>query len=442
MAFGSPLGSGNRIMYVLVGAIILFVFLTVILVLRNFGQGTSTEKVTLQFWGVFDEKDAFSDTIRAFEDQNPNIDVIYTRSAFQDYERGTVNALAGGTGPDVWMIHNTWLPKHINKLVPAPDTLPGESEPFLTTRDFRDQFVDVAYEDFVSDEKIYGMPLYVDTMALYYNKDLLNTAGFSRAPKTWSEFNSYVQQLTKLDEAGNITQAGAAIGSARNVNRSTDILMSLMIQSGVRMTNADHTEATFAHSVENQQVGEIALQYYTDFTKTNKLTYCWNESQHYSIDAFSEGVAAMMFNYSHQTVLLRTKASRLNFGVAGIPQLSETDQRTFASYWAPVVTSNSAHSDEAWKFVKFLTAYEGANTYLGVTQRPAARRDIIEIQKNDADLGVFAQQALTARSWYQVDSSAIETLFAEMIDDVNFSRASVKEALQSTETKVNVLMRN
>ena len=72
--------------------------------------------------------------------------------------------------------------------------------------------------------------------------------------------------------------------------------------------------------------------------------------------------------------------------------------------------------------------------------RPSARRDIIDLQKSDLSLGVFANQALSAKSWYQIDSSAVEAIFAEMIDNVNFGSLSVRDALQNAEAEVNVLM--
>src|SRR6185369_16413812 len=107
-----------------------------------------------------------------------------------------------------------------------------------------------------------------------------------------------------------------AIGTAKNINRSTDILALLMLQSGTQMTSQGNTSATFSRPVNNQSVGESALQYYTDFANPSKQLYTWNDSQHYSIDAFQEGKVAMMFNYSHTTDVLRAKSSRLNFAVA------------------------------------------------------------------------------------------------------------------------------
>ena len=150
----------------------------------------------------------------------------------------------------------------------------------------------------------------------------------------------------------------------------------------------------------------------------------------------------MIINYSHQAEVIREKAPRLEFGVAQVPQITSGDVRTYANYWPLTVGKGSQHPYEAWQFVHFMTAGEGAGFYIAATGRPSARRDIIEQQKNDPIIGVFAQQALSARSWYQIDNLAIETIFADMIDAINFGRTTIKEALRDAEAKVSVLMQS
>lgn len=429
----------KKLLTVLVSGIAILVFLTLILILRNVGGSGTGRVVAVEFWGVFDDRTAFDKVIRDFQVQNPSISVVYRQFSFEDYEKEIINALAAGTGPDVWMIHNTWLPKHIDKLTPLPDNPPAGG-PVMTFKNFQDQFVEVATEDLTMDSQIYALPLYADTLALYYNRDLFNGAGITMPPENWQEFNDAVERLTKLDSSGNIVQSGAALGTSQNINRSTDVLAALMIQSGVRMTDVDNTTATFARSVDNTPVGEVVLRYYTDFANPNVRAYTWNSGQHYSIDAFTEGAVAMMFNYSHQAAILSQKAARLNYAIAAMPQISENDIKSYANYWAVAVSRKSLVPNEAWKFATYLTSREGASGYLAQTMRPSARRDIIDLQKNDLTLGVFANQALTAKSWYQADDSAIESIFAEMIEDVNFGRLSVREALQNAESEVNVLM--
>ncbi len=429
----------NKIFYILVGGIAVAVFLVVVLILRGLGGGTA-QSATLQFWGVFDDRRAFAKVVTDFQAQNPGVKVLYQQFSYEDYEKNLIDALAAGTGPDIIMVHNTWLPKHGDKLKALPASIPGLKQPLLTIQDYKTNFVDVAFSDFVFNSQIYALPLYVDTLALFYNKDILNSAGISRPPQDWEEFNSDVEIITRLDGSGQVVQSAVAIGTARNVNRSTDILTELMFQTGARMTDADNRSAIFSGLVNNTPAGESALRYYTDFANPSVRTYTWNDAQHYSVDAFKEGKAAMMFNYSHQVGVLKDQASRLNFAVAPMPQVSSTDIRNYANYWGVGVTASSKFTNEAWKFVAYLASKEGAQSYLSATLRPSARRDLIDLQRNDLDLGVFAEQALSARSWYQIDNTAIESIFADMIDDVNFGRMSVKDSLNNAESRVNVLM--
>lgn len=429
----------NKIFYVLVGSIAIAVLLTLVFILRGIG-GSSVQSATLDFWGVFDDRSAFDKVVRDFQAQNPGVKVLYRQFSYEDYEKSLIDALAAGIGPDIIMVHNTWLPKHGDKLKALPTTIPGQKKPLLTIQDFKSNFVDVAFNDFVFNNQIYGLPLYVDTLALFYNKDILNSAGISRPPKDWEEFNSDVETITQLNGNGQIVQSAAAIGTARNINRSTDLLSALMIQTGVKMTDTDNVGASFTRRVNNTPVGELALKYYTDFANPSVRIYTWNDVQHYSVDAFTEGKTAMMFNYSHEVEVLKKKSSRLNLAVAPMPQVSSTDVKNFSNYWGVGVSMGSKYPNEAWTFITYLASKEGAQSYLSATLRPSARRDLIELQRNDLDLGVFAVQALSARSWYQIDNIAIETIFADMIDDVNFGRLSVRDSLENAESRVNVLM--
>jgi len=213
-----------------------------------------------------------------------------------------------------------------------------------------------------------------------------------------------------------------------------------MLQSGVQMTDSSNRSANFSNSVGGERVGERALEYYTSFANPKSRAYSWNDNQSYSVDAFVEGNAAMMINYSHQISVIKSKAARLNFAVAPLPQANPDDAKNYPNYWGVGVSNKSANYTEAWKFLRYLTSKVGSIDYLNAVGRPAARKDVISLQKNDLELGLFALQALTARSWYQVDDRAIDGIFADMIDDVNFKRQSIKNSLQNAESRINVLM--
>ncbi|MEK7583167.1 MAG: extracellular solute-binding protein [Patescibacteria group bacterium] len=431
----------RKLIYI-IGGVLGGILLLVLFFVLVGGDAPKAQKANLAMWGPFDEPSYYAQVIRDYRKVNPNISVTYTQIPAQDYEQRLISAFAAGNGPDIWLMHNTWLPKHQDKIQPLPTKIKGVKEPLFTFKNFQDQFVDVAVADLTRGETIYALPLYIDTLALYYNKDLFNTAGIATPPRTWEDFVRNVPLLTSRDTADNIVRSAAAIGTSKNINRSTDILMLLMLQSGVRMTDKDNAGATFAKQVDGLNVGELAVQFYTDFANLSKPDrYTWNDRQKYSIDAFADGNTAMMLNYSHHIQTLRAKAPRLNFGIAPVPQPEKaTIGVNFANYWAPTVAKQSNYGLEAWQFLIYLSGTDGAISYLDASLRPTARRDLIERQKNDADLGTFAHQALTARSWYQVDNVSIETLFAKLIDDVNFNRATIRDALKEAESQVSVIM--
>ncbi len=430
----------RKLTYILGGSIAVMVFIAFIFIISSSFGGTGAANSEITVWGVFDDPATLNASMNAFQKAHKNIRVTYKVFKPQDYEQAVLNALAAGTGPDVWMIHNTWLPKHIDKLVPLPETAPGQKGPLMTLRQFQDVFVDVAAHDLVSDNKIFGMPLYVDTLALYYNKDMFASAGIAKPPKLWADFMDDVKKITTYDARRNITRSAAALGTARNINRSSDILMMLMLQSGVRMTDTDQTQATFSRSVDGTPVGETALRFYTDFANPQREVYTWNDTMNYSFDAFASGKTAMMVNYAHQIDALRTAAPRLNWTVAPIPQASAADVRTYANYWPLVVSAKTKFPNEAWQFVHYMTAGDGNLAYLNAAHRPSARHDLIDQQKTDPDMGVFAEQALAARSWLQIDAAAIETIFADMIDNVNLGKQTIADALRSAEAKISVMM--
>ncbi|EKE11381.1 MAG: hypothetical protein ACD_15C00097G0005 [uncultured bacterium] len=81
-----------------------------------------------------------------------------------------------------------------------------------------------------------------------------------------------------------------------------------------------------------------------------------------------------------------------------------------------------------------------AKTYLERTKKPAARRDLVEMQKTDAKYGVFAEGNLIAKSWYQIAPDSIESIFSQMITQINNGEVDIHSALQSASLAVTKMM--
>ena len=248
----------------------------------------------LVIWNVFDDTDVFKPLIDQFKKEYPKVKITYYKKPVETYEQDLINALAAGRGPDIFAAHNTWLAKHGDKIAPMK-TSSSIGEETMTVKEFRDSFVDVAAQDFVLapqdaqgniyPEQIYGIPLYIDTLALFWNKDIFNSEDIAEPPKDWNEFSTMVEKLTKKDESGNILRAGAAIGASQNINRASDILQLIMMQHGTEMVNLKRWEASFNKPVvangQSYNSGLESLRFYTDFANPNKKSYTWNNNMDY-----------------------------------------------------------------------------------------------------------------------------------------------------------------
>ena len=165
-------------------------------------------KADLEFWGVFDKSDIYQSVIDQFQNIHQGVSINYRQFDPQSYENELINALAAGQGPDIFMIHNSWLPKHYDKISP----LPSEK---LNIAVYGDQlFPKVVKTDFTANDVIYALPLSIDTLALIYNKDIFDQSGIALAPATWLEFQNIVPKLRILDNTGKISRAAAAIGGS------------------------------------------------------------------------------------------------------------------------------------------------------------------------------------------------------------------------------------
>jgi len=405
------------------------------------GPKQPQQQASLIWWQTFDDTRIARPLIDAFQKANPGIQIKFVQKSVDTYEDELIDALAAGSGPDIFAIHNDWLPKHQDKMTPAPAKI-------LSVRDFQDGFVDVADTDLLSGEQIFGVPLSGDVLALYYNKDILSSAGIAQPPATWEELVGMTGKITRSDSRGEFTRSAVAMGTSDNVNRAPDILGALMLQNGTQFYSQSRTSSSLSQAARDEQGKTFlpaarALEFYTQFSNPSKVTYTWNAQSNNSIEAFAAGKVAMIFSYAYLRPILKTRAPFLNYGVAPLPQLTADGNKiNYANYWALSVSKQSKNPDAAWTFLKYASSAEGLRHYYEVQKQPAPRPDLISEQQGDADVGVFAEGALTAKSFYKPDSDAIEAIFVEMIDNVTLRNIEPEDAIQAANQKINLLLRS
>ena len=429
------------------------------------------EDKTLSFWGVWDDSEDFEEIIGDFQAHYPNVQIKYRKLKPEEYENALIEAWAAGIGPDIFMVHNSWTRGYQKYLVTMPESIQmakrtisnnvfGKEEvswsletiEFPSNDTITTSYVDVVADNVIIDNEVCGLPLSVDTLALYYNKDLLANENIIFPPTIWQEFaaNEYtmVPKLTKQDEAGDIVQAGTALGTSSNIDRAVDILSLIMMQFGTEMIDKSANKVVFDKATDEKAVGQSALEYYTDFASPEKVAYTWNDNIPDALELFIRGQLAFMFGYSYHLNSIEQRGGQLNYDIAPMlhinpdgtdnnPYGSVPKKINYANYWVLSAYKESDWTEEAWAFIHFAAMRKDANNkyealkYLDKTKKPGALKEIINLQQNDPQLNVFASQALSAQSWYTgYDGKAVEIYFANMIDNVVSGKASPTQALK------------
>ena len=401
----------------------------------NIQTPLTPQNITLTYWGLWEEEAAVRPLLEEYKKLHPNISINYVRHSSVNYRTKVQTQIREGAGPDVFWIHNSWLPMFVTDLSPTPNEV-------FSFQEYQSTFYPVMSESFVRNNQIYAAPFGIDGLALFYNEEILAGTGIN-VPKNWQEFIDASVRTTVKDTSGQILTAGAAMGTAGNVDNWSDILGLLLLQQpGVNLLSNNPNIATPA-------VAEV-MKFYTGFV-TDPKRQTWDATMPSSTQAFAQNRLTFYIAPSWRAYELRQINPNLKFKVAPIPQLSGNPVG-WASFWAQAVSAKSKYPDESWKFVKFLSSKQAEQTaYRQASQvrlfgEPYSRADLVPELTNDPIVGAFVNQGPIYKFWYLSSNTFDNGINDEMIkyweDGVNATLAGTDPqiALQTVEQGVRQVL--
>jgi multiple sugar transport system substrate-binding protein len=213
-------------------------------------------------------------------------------------------------------------------------------------------FNSVAWSGAQHQDKLWGLPLTIDTTLLLYNKKLFTAAGLDpgHAPSTWDELNAASKTLSTF-KGGLLTQAG--FFAHRDVPFSEWLWM-----LGADLLTPDGKAPAFDNAA-----GLQVMRYILDDVNANGGAQALGNFQF--ANAFSDGEPGLftkerlcMFASTYGTVFQMSKSAmgpNLAVGLLPHPSNGKVASRADGFYVFSPVNTPDPHPDGAWQFMKWLS---------------------------------------------------------------------------------------
>jgi multiple sugar transport system substrate-binding protein len=368
-----------------------------------------------------------NDMTADFMKEHPNIKVNTEFVPYEDLRNKTMLAYGSNKPYDAVLVDDIWFAEYVSKNMLADITADVPQE-------YRDGVLPGAWNVTTKHEKVYGLPWFLDTMYLFYNKTMLTEAGFNEAPKSLEEM---IDMGRALKEKGiveypfvfSLAQAEALICVYSNFLEATD---------------AEFMDADGNYIIQDS--GIEALQTLVSLKdegllNPNSLEYLEEDVRR----VFSSGDAAFTMNWAYMYALVTDPAestlTQEQVGIMVLPGKSGVKEHAAMSGSMGLsVMSNTKYPAEALLYIEYLTSKAVQDTYSNL-QLPvwSASYDDPKIAEGREDLVAASKLAFSIMNVRPSEPNYQEAsaILQKNIQSALYGEVTPEEALKLAVDEIN-----
>lgn len=286
--------------------------------------------------------------IAQYEEDNPNIDISVDYIAYDSLKQKILTSAKSGDY-DITMVDQPWTAQFANAniLQKPPEELSSEKqddifEPFLEGASF--------------DGELYAMPWKNDAKFLYYNKSMLEEAGYDSPPSTWSELE---EQSQAMKDEGIVETP-----LVWSWSQSEALVVDYTLMSGAfggELVKDQKASFNTENNIEALSFMNESIE--SDITNSNSTEFQEQDVQ----DTFINENAAFALNWSFMYEEVKNSDIADDLGVALVPGSEEVNSATVNGGEGLGITSGSEHPEEAWDFIQYMTSKDVQKNHVGIT---------------------------------------------------------------------------
>jgi multiple sugar transport system substrate-binding protein len=291
---------------------------------------------------------------------NPDRAITLTYIPHAEMVAKLAQAIASGEVPDLMGMDLIYAPQFekAGQLVDVTDKI--KDWPELATASPGHMTV-ATYEG-----RLYGVPLYADVSALFYNKDLFEKAGLdpNKPPTTPGELREYADKITAV---GGDVKGYFLPGSCAGCNIFT--VGPLLWANGIKIEAIGPGDEPLV----GDRLPEV-LQWLRDMSKSGNVHEdARAENGETFAKRFGAGNIGMMGTGNFQITLVRDANPNMKFGITLLPGFDAGSTASFIGGDLVVIPKGSKRVDDAVDFMQFLLSdevqVEGYAKLLNLTTR-------------------------------------------------------------------------
>ena len=273
--------------------------------------------------------------------------------------------------------------------------------------------------------KVYGAPAVIETLVLYYNKDLIQ-----EAPKTFGELEELAKD-SKYDFAGEAGKNTAFLADWTNFYYAYGLLSG----NGGYVFGKDGTDPKDI-GLNNQGAIDGIEYAKTWYAKWPKGLQDTQGAANFIQTQFQEGKTAAIIDGPWKASSL--KEAKVNYGVATIPTLPNGKAYSaFGGGKAWVIPAGANHPEAAQKFVNFLTSTDQQKALYDKTNEVPANTEAREyaVGKNDELTAAVVKQFENAQPMPNISEMSTvwdpaKTMLFEAVSGKKSSKDAADDAVK------------
>ena len=415
----------------------------------------SGEAVTVRYllWDSA-QQPAYEQCAKAFTAKNPNINIKIEQKGWDDYWTGIQTGFVSGDAPDVFTDHLAKYPEFANKSQ-LVDIQPLVDQDKVDTSIYLKGLADL----WVKDGKRYGLPKDWDTIAVFYNQDMLKKAGIDPAvmkdwtwnPKDGGTFEQTIAKLT-LDKNGKN-------GLDPAFDKNNVVQYGFIHEGGGSGVGQTQWSMYAVSNGWKPNDGPWATKYYYDDPKLAetmdwyagliKKGYAPKEEDVTSLGAaalFQSGKGAMVTEGSWNiNNFVQNSKFPVDFGLLPVgPQ----GRKSMFNGLADSIWVGTQHPKEAWEWVKFLASPEcenivGSTGVVFPAIQSAVDKSLAKHKADGIDASAFTQEALDPNGTFLFPiadhASEVDNIMKPTMESIMLGKSDAASALKPANDQVNAL---